>query len=147
MRETEFYQNHVRKMGVKLHLERIESSVGTGFPDVCAAGGGKQFLIETKVSKLLDGKEFLFFEKFQLPFHQKRLRYTEGKGVFVMALCNSGGVIYTWSSQTVLQAPRDTYKKWTRVDVANIGQPISILRRPWTTKTMEVLAELLIEKS
>ena len=147
MRESDFYQKHVKKMSGILHLERIESSIGSGFPDVSAAGQDKQFLIETKVSKLSEGRDMLYFERFQLAFYQKRLRYTSGKGVFVLALCNEDKDICLWDAVKILAAPREPYKKWNRVDVSSIGAPLWKESRPWGKPSMESLARVMIEKS
>lgn len=130
-----------------LHLERIESSIGSGFPDVSAAGEGKQFLIETKVSKLSEGRDVLYFERFQLAFYQKRIRYTSGKGMFILALCNENKDIVLWDAPTILAAPREPYKKWNRINIAEIGLPIWEESRPWGKPSMISLARTMIEKS
>lgn len=147
MNETEFYQKHCKKMSGILHMERIESSIGSGFPDVCAAGQGKQMLIETKVSKPSEGRDMLYFERFQLAFYQKRLRYTDGKGVFILALCNENKDIRLWGAQTILDAPREPYKKWNRINIDGIGGTLWEQSKPWLKPSMESLAKTIIEKS
>ena len=147
MKETDFYQKHVKKMSGILHLERIESSIGSGFPDVCAAGKGKQFLIETKVSKLSEGRDMLYFERFQLAFYQKRMRYTEGKGVFVLALCNENTDIKLWKADSVVDAPREPYKKWNRVAIDGISEPLFEGRKPWNRLCLELFAKAMLENS
>jgi hypothetical protein len=142
MKETDFYQKHVRKMAGVLHLERIESAVGTGFPDVSAAGGGKQFLIETKVAKVGEGTEWLYFERFQLPFYMKRLRYTNNKGVFVLAMCSSG--VCLWRASDLIDSPREPYRKWTRIDLQLAAKPFSVVKGPFTKDRMLHLAEIMI---
>jgi len=147
VKESELYQKHVRKMSGLLHLERIESSVGTGFPDVSAAGGGKQFLIETKVAKPVDKDDFLYFERFQLSFYQKRLRYTKGGGIFIIAFCPQDETIKTWEASAILDAQREPYKKWNRIKVYNISRPIFSLVKPWSKFDMQSLGALMIEKT
>lgn len=147
MKESEFYQRHIRKMSGLLHLERIESAVGTGFPDVSAAGGGKQFLIETKVAKPVDGQDFLYFERFQLSFYQKRLRYTEGTGIFIIALCTQDDTIKVWGASAILDAKREPYKKWNRVKVSDIDSPLLTLLKPWTEKDLFVLGMVMIQNT
>lgn len=142
MNETEFYQKHVRKMSSVLHLERIENAVGVGFPDVSAAGGGKQFLIETKVAK----GEFLYFEKFQIPFYKKRYRYTDGKGIFIMALCEEKELL-VWDASVFVGATLEPYKKWNRVKVTEVADPFIRLTGNIPKLTMQGVAKKLIEKS
>lgn len=143
MNETYFYQQHVRKMSGILHLERIESSVGTGFPDISAAGDGKQMLIETKVAK----GEWLYFERFQLSFHKKRMRYTDGKGVFVLAMCENDTSIILWNSADVVKAPREPYKKWNRVKVSDIQNELMRIEGKWPRDQMQSMARLIIKES
>lgn len=144
MKENEFYRNHVKKMSGLLHLERIESSVGTGFPDVSAAGGGKQFLIETKVSKQADGRDYLYFERFQLSFYQKRLRYTEGKGVYIVAACND--LFNVWHAIDLVNSPREPYRKWNRIDIGACLPPFLSIKKPWSKdKIMDVAGALIKE--
>ena len=132
-------------MSGMLHLERIESSVGTGFPDVSVAGGGKQFLIETKVAKPVGSADFLYFERFQLPFYQKRLKYTDGKGIFIVALCDDCFVV--WKAIDVLNAPREKYRKWSRVEGNKIKNPLFCLPKPWPKQSLELAAGLMIKES
>ena len=147
MNETDFYQRHVRKMEQTLHLARIENSVGSGFPDISAAGDGKQFLIETKVAKVHMGDDTLFFEKFQIPFAMKRLRYTNKKGMFVIALCKDEEEICVFVMQSVIAAPRSVYKKWTTVKLCDLGEPFARLERPFSVAMMNGIAEKMIRAS
>lgn len=145
MKETDFYQKHVRKMSGLLHLERIESAVGTGFPDVCAAGGGKQFLIETKVAKPGEGRDWLYFERFQLAFYQKRLRYTNDKGIYIVAACDD--LFNVWHAVDILNAPREPYRKWNRIDVKLIAQPLVFISKPWTKIQVLEAANMMINET
>lgn len=145
MKETDFYQRHVRKMAGVLHLERIESAVGTGFPDVSAAGGGKQFLIETKVAKMGEGTEWLYFERFQLPFYMRRLKYTDNKGVFVLALCSEG--ICLWKAGDILDSPREPYRKWMRVNLKEARPSVADIIPPFSMTMMFKLAKIMIDLS
>ena len=147
MNETDFYQRHVRKMEQVLHLARIENSVGSGFPDISAAGDGKQFLIETKVAKVHMGDDTLFFEKFQIPFAMKRLRYTNKKGMFVMALCKAEEEICVFTMAAVIAAQREVYKKWTIVKLTDLGTPFEVLERPFSVTMMCDMAEKMIRAS
>jgi len=125
-----------------LHLERIENSLGAGFPDVSAAGGGKQFLIETKVAK----GEFIYFEKFQIPFYKKRLRYTNGKGIFVMALCEANELMI-WEASCFVDTKLEPYKKWNRVKVSDVDPPFIHLSGTLAKLSMQNVAKTLINKS
>lgn len=147
MNETGFYQGHVRKMEQTLHLARIENSVGSGFPDISAAGMGKQFLIETKVSKVHAGYDSLFFEKFQIPFAMKRLRFTAGKGMFVMALCRDQEEIVVYNMSAIIAAERFVYKKWTVVPLPNIAVAFAVLERPFSVGAINAIAEKMIHAS
>lgn len=144
--ETAFYQRVIRKMEGVLCLDRIENSIGSGFPDVSAAGQGRQFLIETKVSKFHEGLDYLFFERFQIAFYQRRLRYTNGKGVFIMALCNYDMDLAVYEASTIVAAPRESYKKWNLVNVNDL-QPMRVVTKAFSQETMEGIAKMLIEYS
>jgi len=128
-----------------LHLERIESSVGTGFPDVSVAGGGKQFLIETKVSKIGEGKEWLYFERFQLSFYAKRLRFTDDRGIYVIALCQNE--IKFWHAKDLIDSPREPYKKWNRILLNTALEPFITLTKPWGVRDMEISALRMIKET
>ena len=119
-------------------MERIESSVGAGFPDVSAAGGGKQFLIETKVAK----SGWLYFERFQIPFYMKRLKYTNGRGIYVIAADDDKLVVH--HACDIVKAPKEPYKKWMRVKVEDIEHPLTVLEKPWSKAVMLQIAKILI---
>lgn len=142
-KETAFYQNHVKKMSGVLHLERIENSVGSGFPDVSAAGDGSQFLIETKVAKTHGGHECMFFERFQLPFYMKRLRYTRGKGIYVLTLNEEGNYIYAYAARDLLESHREAYKRWMTIRLDDVV-PIYMVNKTFTKDKMKGLARHLI---
>lgn len=124
-----------------LHLERIESAVGTGVPDISAAGGGKQFWIETKVEK----SGYLYFERFQIPWMKKRSKYTNSRGIFVLALCED--TIKCFDAGVIISATREPYRKWSRIRTEDIDSCLWSQVKPWPNTTMEELAKLLVEKS
>jgi hypothetical protein len=146
MNESEFYQRVIRKMEGPLCLDRIENSIGSGFPDLCAAGGGKQFLIETKVSKLLNGVDSLFFEKFQLAFYMRRTACTGGKGVYIAALCNYEMDLCFYDAMQFNRVARHPYKKWNVVSVSDLT-PFVTLTKSFSKEKMLEIAQMLIQRS
>lgn len=101
-------------------------------------------MIETKVSKKGEGFDWLYFERFQLPFYQKRRKYTHGKGIFILALCSENTEIRLWNSRHILDAPREPYRKWNRIEVGNIEDPLLCFEKPWTVEDMRGMAHLMI---
>lgn len=127
-----------------LTMDRIENSIGNGFPDISCAGKGKQFFIESKVEK----SGFVYFEKFQIPWMMTRLRYTDQKGVFVSVMAdNEDRKIHTFEAKHIIATPREPYKKWVRLKITDIKETLSVIEAPFMSDKFTTLAKLLIERS
>lgn len=125
MDEATFYRNMVKPRFDEWgdHC-RIENAVGSGMPDInYAFAPRRQGWCETKV--IHSGK--IFFEKFQLPWMKKRLRHTEGKDLWVLALDKDGVKLY--AAADLIEAPREKIRKWTVVRTANVA-PLVWVKRP-----------------
>jgi len=124
MDEATFYRNMVKPRFEEWgdHC-RIENAVGSGMPDINYAFWPRQGWCETKV--VHSGK--LFFEKFQLPWMKKRLRHTEGKDLWVLALDKDGVKLY--AAADIVAAPREKIRKWNVVKTADIT-PVAIVKKP-----------------
>jgi hypothetical protein len=123
--EADFFNEHVgpaiRAEGV---CSRVENSAEGGTPDVSYALYGYQGWIETKIVRA--GK--LHFEKFQIPWMRKRLRATNGVGVYV--LCTDFKVVWLFDAIDVVQAPKTLHEKWTVVYLSDLT-PVATLTKPW----------------
>lgn len=124
MDEATFYRNMVKpRFDEWGDHSRIENAVGSGIPDISYALQGRQGWCETKV--IHSGK--IFFERFQLPWFKKRLRHTDGKDLWVLALDKDGVKLY--AAADLIQAPREKIRKWTVIKTADVI-PLAVVKRP-----------------
>lgn len=101
---------------------RVENSVGNGIPDVNYAIQNIEGWIETKVSK----GQFLYFEKFQIPWIKKRIKHS--RTTWVLALC--GDEINLYSGDQISNAEREPYRKWVRIKYKELT-PVLSLTKPY----------------
>lgn len=118
--EQDFVNNEVmprlREHGHAIHVQNAAES---GTPDINYAIFPVSGWIETKVAK----SGWLYFETFQIPWFRKRIRALKGGGVFVLAKVNGNTCL--WPAVAIIEAEREPYRKWTRVRVANLSDPIA----------------------
>ena len=126
MNETQFYSSHVKKLDKHGHLTRIENKLGSGTPDVSYSIGGCTGWMETKVIK--EGR--LWFEKFQLPWMSKRLRFCRPTDLWVLAVSEDRLVIHLWPAWRVVKAPRLGIRKWSTVLVSDLDE-FYRCSKPW----------------
>lgn len=98
--EKEFYTRYVRPFlaGHGDH-ERVENSVGSGTPDVNYAIEGVEGWIELKLCR----GDSLHFEKYQLPWHVRRLKHNSR--LYVMAYAPKSNMLYLYNSAYITSLP------------------------------------------
>jgi hypothetical protein len=128
MKEQDFYRNHVaRGLGRYGHVERIENTLGS-VPDISYAVEGKQPWVETKTTK----SGWIYFEKFQIPWFKKRMRSTNGGGIFVLLTDDDGSTLYLFHANTFVEAETEMYRKWRRIELWKVAdQALVCNKKPW----------------
>lgn len=117
--EAWLYRNRVGPgLGCHGHVLRVENLLESGTPDVNYAIGGVQGWVELKVER--DG--VIHLEKYQVPWHRRRLRHCGGLGLWFLIMDEEGETLRLVPSRLVVEAPKSFYRKWTVVRVADLPQ-------------------------
>lgn len=129
MNEAEFYRRHLRPTFKDWgDFFRVENSAQSGTPDINYAiavmGRTAQGWIETKVSH----PGGLHFEKFQLPWMKRRLRYTGDRFVWVLALIHD--MVFLIEAKNIVNKPTYLKGKWLVIAYHDL-QPKVTLSKPW----------------
>lgn len=131
MRETEFYGNYLRpRLKAWGDHQRIETTTGSGVPDINYAIDQCHGWIETKV--VHSGK--LFFERFQLPWLHRRARFM-GYGLYVLA--TNGPDLLLYEPSQLFKVPHTVVKKWVTIETKDLVS-MCPAGKPWPWDLVKV---------
>jgi hypothetical protein len=126
MNEAAFFRSFLRpRLSEWGTYDRIENAIGSGLPDINYAIEGVQGWLEAKISH---SGQRLFFEKFQLAWYIKRLRHTQGRGVWVIAANDEE--LWLYAASAMVAAPRTPQGKWLVVQQASLAPTVYGIK-PW----------------
>lgn len=118
--EQDFVNNEVMpRLRERGHAVHVQNTAESGTPDINYAIFPVSGWIETKVAK----SGWLYFETFQIPWFRKRCRALKGTGVFVLAKVDGRPCL--WPAMAIVKAERHPYRKWVRVRVEALVDPIA----------------------
>ena len=129
MNEETFFRNHVKPfLDEHGRFDRLENILGT-VPDISYSLRGAANVHGWLELKIKHASGHLYFEKFQLPWFQRRLRATN-RGLWIIA--TDGFKLFLFHPQQLLPLPKTTKGKWTLVDVSKVESHIPPeLPWPW----------------
>ena len=142
MRENKLYSRIRPHLNLWGEIERIENTTSPGVWDIFYSAQGQANWIETKIIKLREGFDCLWFEKFQIPWG-RRFFGTGFSNMWVIGgFDDDRGTMLVYHVKEIINAPTHPYKKWSLVRLTDINAVME-LRKPYD---WDMLRALLINE-
>lgn len=138
MLESKLYGRVRPKLDQWGEVQRIENSINPGCPDVYYSAEGQANWIETKIIKLREGFNCLWFEKFQIPW-MRRFFKTGFANIWVLGgYDDDRGTMIVYHCKEIINAPTHPYKKWVLVRLVDINAVFE-MRKPYDWNILRTL--------
>ena len=138
MLENKLYARVRPHMNLWGEVQRVENILDSGTWDIFYATNGQANWIETKIIKLREGFDCLWFQKFQIPWG-RRIFSTGFSNMWVLGgFDDDRGTMIVYHVKEIINAPTHPYKRWTLVRLTDINAVME-LKKPYDWNALRTL--------